>query len=146
MSSAIITAFATIAVALLAFMGSMVSIYLAKKKEREAAWNSEKLCYYKEFFAAASGIVGQPPDEAKTRFATSVNNLHLIASDAVLKSLHAFTDEISARNAAKFTQTNHDRLWSRLVWDIRADLGDAPCRNPDHFRALLWASGVSNPG
>jgi hypothetical protein len=99
------------------------------------------MAYYEEFFGAASGIVGTAPDEAKVRFATAVNNLHLIAPDAVLKSLHAFTDEIATSNAAKFTQAKHDGLWSRLVWEIRADLGDAPCPNPNDFRARLWASG-----
>jgi cbb3-type cytochrome oxidase subunit 3 len=42
MSAATITAFATIAAALFAFIGSTVSIYLTKKKEREAAWRAKK--------------------------------------------------------------------------------------------------------
>ncbi|HQT89949.1 MAG TPA: hypothetical protein PK677_15645 [Acidiphilium sp.] len=142
MSAATITAFATIAAALFAFIGSTVSIYLTKKKEREAAWRAKKLAYYEEFFGAASGIVGQATAEAQVRFATAVNNLHLIAPSAVLKSLHGFTDEIATSNAAKFTQAKHDELWSRLVWEIRTDLGDAPCPNPADFRARLWASGV----
>lgn len=142
MSAATITAFATIAAALFAFIGSTVSVYLTKKKEREAAWRAKKLAYYEEFFGSASGIVGSGSAEAQVRFATAVNNLHLIASGAVLKSLHAFTDEIAASNSARFTQTKHDELWSRLVWEIRADLEDSPCLNAADFHARLWASGV----
>lgn len=137
-----ITAFATIAAALCAFTGSAASIYLTKRKEREADWRNKKLAYYEEFFGAASGIIGVPSDVARIRFAIAVNNLHLIASHAVLKSLHAFTDEIALSNKANFTQAKHDELWSRLVWEIRSDLGDAPCQNREDFQARLWASGV----
>jgi len=33
-------------------------------------------------------------------------------------------------------------LWSRLVWEIRDDLGDPPKKSPDTFQAMLWASCV----
>jgi hypothetical protein len=89
MWTAIITAFVTIIV-------SAGTFFLTKHKEREAIWRAKKLSYYEEFFGAASGIVGiATPPEAKVRFATAVNNLHLIGSLAVIHALHAFTDEIS---------------------------------------------------
>lgn len=130
--------------ALAAIIASAGAIVLTKAKEREAAWRAKKLAYYEEFFGAASGIVGDatPPD-AKVRFATAVNNLHLIASAEVIKALHAFTDEIAQSNAASMTKERHDLLWSRLVWQIRADLGDPPGR-ADTFEARLWASGVGS--
>lgn len=128
--------------ALAAVIASAGTIYLTKQKEREAAWRAKKLAYYEEFFGAVSGIVGQTaPREAQIRFATAVNNLHLIGSANVIKVLHAFTDEIALPNAASRTQERHDQLWSRLVWEIRADLGDAP-DSAASFEARLWASGV----
>jgi len=135
MLTAIISAFAAI-------IASAGTIYLTKQKEREAAWRAKKLAYYEEFFGAASGIVGDnTPREAKIRFAAAVNNLHLIGSADVIKALHAFTDEIAQSNAAHMTKERHDQLWSQLVWQIRADLGDAP-GDPATFEARLWASGV----
>jgi glutathione S-transferase len=132
---AVISALALIA-------ASAATILLTKQKERAAEWRGKKLSYYEEFFGAASGIVGSAPPTAKIRFATAVNNLHLIGSAGVIKALHAFTDEIAESNRSNFTSERHDLLWSRLVWEIRADLNDPPSRKPDDFRARLWASGV----
>ena len=106
-------------------------------------WRAKKLAYYEEFFGAASGIVGDmTPADAKIRFATAVNNLHLIASANAIKALHAFTDEIAQSNSAELTKDRHHTLWSRLVWEIRADLDDPPSKDPEAFQARLWASGV----
>lgn len=127
--------------ALAAIFASAGAIILTKQKEREAAWRAKKLAYYEEFFGAASGIVGNAPHDAHIRFATAVNNLHLIASPDVIRALHAFTDEIAKSNVARMTKERHDALWSKLVWQIRADLGDAP-GDPAIFEARLWASGV----
>ena len=128
--------------ALAAIIASAGAIILTKHKERQAAWRAKKLDYYEEFFGAASGIVGDtaPPD-AKVRFATAVNNLHLIGSPAVIIALHAFTDEIAESNRANMERDRHDELWSRLVWEIRNDLGDAPGDRAT-FSARLWASGT----
>jgi len=129
--------------ALAAIIASAGAIILTKQKERDAIWRAKKLAYYEEFFAAASGIVGKTaPPEAKVRFANAVNNLHLIGSLGVIEALHAFTGEIAESNTTNRSQDRHDELWSRLVWEIRSDLGDAPTKDPDAFRALLWASGV----
>jgi hypothetical protein len=130
--------------ALAAVIASAGAIILTKQKEREAAWRAKKLAYYEEFFAAASGIVGVAPPEAKIRFATAVNNLHLIGSAAVIMSLHAFTDEIAESNSTSLSKERHDQLWSRLVWEIRADLDDPPTQEPSEFTARLWASGAGS--
>lgn len=128
--------------ALAAIMASAGAIILTKQKEREAAWRAKKLAYYEEFFGAASSIVGEvAPPGAKIRFANAVNNLHLIGGPAVIIALHAFTDEIAESNRARMTREKHDALWSRLVWEMRNDLGDAP-GDPKTFQARLWASGV----
>lgn len=127
--------------ALAAIIASAGAIFLTKQKEREALWRAKKLAYYEEFIGACSGIVGAPPPEAKIRFATALNNIHLIGSNGVIKALHAFCDEIADSNLNK-SRERHDRLWSLLVWEIRADLGEPPTKTPEEFRALLWASGV----
>jgi hypothetical protein len=132
-----------ISTALAAIIASAGAIILTKQKEREAVWRGKKLEYYEEFFAAGSGIVGDiTPPEAKIRFAAAVNNLHLIGSGDVINALHAFTDEIAVSNAARMTKERHDELWSRLVWEIRADLDNPPTKNPSTFQARLWASGI----
>jgi len=134
MLTAIISAVALIIV-------SAGTIFLTKQKEREAEWRGKKLAYYEEFFAAASGIVGTAPQDAKIRFAAAVNNLHLIGSGSVIRALHNFTDEIAESKPSR-APDRHDELWSRLVWEIRNDLNDPPTVNPDGFSARLWASGV----
>ena len=135
---------AAIISALAAILASAGTIYLTKQKEREAIWRAKKLAYYEEFFGAASGLVGAAPPDAKVRFANAVNNLHLIASGAVIKALHAFTDEIAEFNSVHFSIERHDNLWSRLVWEIRADLDDPPTKEAGNFSARLWASGVGS--
>lgn len=132
----------TIISALVALIGSAGAIVLTKMQERQSIWRAKKLAYYEEFFGAASGILGSAPSEAKIRFATSVNNLHLIGSAGVINALHNFTDEIAESNRAQMTQERHDLLWSRLVWEIRKDLNDPPSKDPSKFIARLWASGV----
>jgi len=134
--------FAAFISALAAIIASAGAIYLTKQKEREALWRAKKLAYYEEFFAAASGIVGYAPDDAKIRFANAVNNLHLIGSGAVIAALHEFTNEIAESNHQRFSHQRHDELWSRLVWQIRSDLDDPPTSHPDKFSARLWASGA----
>ena len=97
---------------------------------------------YQEFLAALSGIVGtdSTPD-ANRRFATSCNTLVLMASAGVLRALQAFQAEISVSNVNKSTQ-RHDELLSKLVWEIREDLG---IRTPDvnQFSVGLWCSGAN---
>ncbi|WP_155006522.1 hypothetical protein [Sphingomonas hengshuiensis] len=131
--------------AIAAIIASAGAIYLTKQKEREAVWRAKKLAYYEEFFGAASGIVGKnSPRDTQVRFATAVNNLHLIASNSVIEALHAFTNEIAVSNAANMKIEQHDRLWSLLVWHIRNDLDDPPSKDPNKFSARLWASGVGH--
>ena len=136
METALISAAAAVLVAAL-------TVYLTKRKEREAEWRAKKLAYYEEFIAAVSGIVGKPPPEAKIRFASAVNNMHLIGSQAVINALHELCDEVAESNPNPSSE-NHDRVWSALVWHIRADLGDKPQRPIGQFSARLWASGTGS--
>lgn len=127
--------------ALVAIFVSVGAIYLTKQKEREAIWRAKKLAYYEAFFGAVSEIAEpQPQRESQVRFATAVNNLHLVGAPGVIRELHALCDEIKVSNLNK-SQERHDALWSRLVWEIRTDLDDPPTKRREDFRAILWSSG-----
>ena len=134
MTAAIISAAAAIFVAAL-------TVFLSKMKEREAEWRSKKLAYYEEFFSSVSGIVGDAQLAEKNKFARAVNNLHLVASQNALDALNEFCDEI-ADSKPDLSKERHDMIWSRLVWHIRADLGDAPSKPLLEFKARLWTSGT----
>jgi hypothetical protein len=130
---------AIISAAAAIFVAALTS-FLTKWKEREAGWRSKKLAYYEEFFGAVSGVVGVAPLAAKIRFANAVNNLHLVASQNVVDSLHNLCDEID-QSKQNTLPGHHDIIWSRLVWHIRADLGDAPSKPLSEFKARLSAPG-----
>ena len=120
-----------------------VSIYLTKKKEREADWRKYKFEQYKEFVLAISGIVGtdSTPDGNRD-FARASNTLHLIGSKGVITALHAFQNEIRVSNTSR-SDAQHDALLSRLIWEIRADLHIPQTARASEFVARLWCSGTS---
>ena len=144
MEAALISAAAAIIVVAL-------TSYLTKAKEREVAWRAKKLDYYEQFIGAVSGISGGvAPPNAKIDFANAVNTLHLFASQNVVDALHVFCDTVSESKSAEYNVAHQVQLWSKLVWHIRADLGDAPSKPVGEFEAILWSSGVGtnvkNPG
>ena len=121
-----------------------ISYYLTKKKEREADWRKYKFEQYKEFVTALSGIVGTDSTPAgNQRFAVACNTLNLIASKAVTTALHEFQDEIRVSNTNR-SRTRHDALLSRLIWEIRADLGIPGTPAVTEFAAGLWCSGAAD--
>jgi hypothetical protein len=135
MIAALISAAAAILIA------SLTS-YLNKQKERDSEWRSKKLAYYEEFFAAASGIVGEVEvAAAKVRFANSVNQLHLFAAQSVIDSLHRYLAETESSNKHR-TSGMQEVLWSNLVWQIRLDLRIKPTNSLSTFVAVSWASGT----
>jgi len=122
-----------------------LSYWLTKRQERSVARHNLKLDHYREFIDALAGIVdGEDTDESQSRFSRTTNTMYLIASNDVLKALQAFRDEIRQSNTNK-TDEAHDRLLSRLVWEIRHDLNDSPTFNPKDFSMRLWASGAKRP-
>jgi hypothetical protein len=130
--------------AVAAILVAAVSIFLTKQKEREAEWRSKKLAYYEEFFAAASGIIGEVEVvSAKVRFANSVNQLHLFASQNVINALHKFLAETAGSNKIR-TPGLQDALWSKIVWYIRQDLGIKPTSPLEQFVSVTWASGTGS--
>lgn len=128
--------------ALVAIFVSVGAIYITKMKEREAIWRAKKLAYYEAFFVAMSGIAEhEPPSKAQIRFANAVNNLHLVASPGVIRELHLFCDHIKVTNPNR-SQERHDTLWSRLVWEIRADLDASPSKRREDFGRFYGIQGL----
>lgn len=121
-----------------------ISFYLTKKKEREADWRKYKYEQFKEFLIALSGIVGtdSTPDGSRD-FARASNTLHLIGATGVLAALHAFQGEIRVSNPNK-SAARHDALLSRLIWEIRNDLGIPGTPDASDFSAYLWCSGAND--
>jgi hypothetical protein len=120
---------------------AIVTYSLTKKREREADVRKERLAYYKDFVASLSGIVTDEdtPDGQKA-FAKACNNLGLIAPQPVILTLQAFQHEIRASNTSP-SRERHDQLLSRLLYEMRKDLGVWPKDNED-FKVGIWASGV----
>jgi hypothetical protein len=118
-----------------------VSFYLTKKKEREADWRKYKYEQYKEFLISMSGIVGtdSTPD-GKRSSARACNTLHLIGSRGVLSALHKFLDAIGDPSLSRAI---HDALWSKLIWEIRQDLGTPGTSAESEFSARLWCPGIN---
>jgi hypothetical protein len=128
-----------------ATLAPAISYYFTKKQERSVARHSLKLDHYREFIDALAGVIdGEATDDGKMRYSRSTNTMYLIASNKVLQALQDFLEGTKQSNSNKSAEA-HDRLLSRLVWEIRNDLGDSPTPKPDDFEMRLWASGVTRP-
>ena len=133
-----------VAAALAALVAPAISFYLTKKKEREADWRKYKFEQYREFVEALGGIVGSDATpQGNLRFATSCNTLNLIASKSVITALHDFQEEIRVTNTNR-SRVRHDKLLSRLIWEIRADLRIPGTPAESEFDVGLWCSGVAD--
>jgi len=114
---------------------------LTKKREREADVRKERLAHYKDFVASLSGIIpGEDSPDGQKAFARACNNLNLVAPQRVIEALQAFQVEIKTSNA-NATQERHDHLLSRLLYEMRRDLGVWP-KDDEDFKVGIWASGV----
>ncbi|WP_257388448.1 hypothetical protein [Tahibacter caeni] len=136
---------ADIATALIAAGGAtilaVITYGLTKKREREADLRKERLAHYKDFVASLSGIItGEDTPDGQRAFAKACNNLNLVAPQQAIQALHAFQEEIRASNSER-NRERHDRLLSRLLFELRRDLGIWP-RDSKDFQVGLWASGI----
>lgn len=121
-----------------------VSYYLTKKKEREADWRRYKFEQYKEFLVSMSGIVGiGSTPEGKRSFAMECSALHLIGSKEVLLALHSLLDAIENPGLSRSV---HDALLSKLIWEIRQDVGIPGTPDSAEFSARLWSAGSKGKG
>ena len=117
-----------------------LSYYLTKKHELRVAQHNLKLSQYQEFMDALAGVIeGEATDEGHKRFGRATNTLQLVASNNVIVALHAYREEIRVSNQHRNIDKD-EALLSRLVWEIRKDLNDAPTNNPSDFSARLWSS------
>ena len=137
MEAPIIVATISAATGLLA---SALMFFLTKKKERDAEWRRQKLDYYKEFLNALNGIATKPATgEDKIRFAEAANNIWLIGSPDVLVKLRAYLLE-TAKTTERQDFTEHDRLLTALVIEIRKDIGLTDASPVNGYNFILWST------
>jgi hypothetical protein len=123
-------------------LGAGASYLFSKWREREAEWRKDRREFYKAFVASSSLVVeGDVTPEGKLVFNRATNDLNLIAPQRVIEALIAFRKETSISNQNSRTQESHDRLYSRLLYEMRKDLAMSPKDDEATFRVLLWASG-----
>lgn len=120
-----------------------LSYLFTKKREREAELRKEKLEHYKAFISSMTGnISGQSTGEGQRAFSQACNNLNLIAPQSVINALQEFQQEILITNKNR-SEERHDKLLSRLLYEMRKDLQVTPSDDLTTFRVRLWVSGVS---
>jgi hypothetical protein len=68
------------------------------------------------------------------------NNLLLIAPQSVLEAMQAYRHETRTGNPNPSPE-RHDQLLSKLLLEIRKDLGVHSKDNIDTFKVMLWAAG-----
>ena len=137
---------AEIATALIAASGAVVlagaSYLFTKKREAEAELRKEKLEHYKDFVASLSGIIsGESTPEGQRTFARACNKLNLVAPQEVIKALQDFQQEIKISNPNR-SNDQHDKLMSRLFYEMRKDLRIRPKDIDASFVFGLWSTGV----
>lgn len=119
-----------------AIVVAAVSYLFTKSKERAADWRKWKYEQYKEFVISMSGVLGtDPTQEGRWSFAKACNTLHLTGSKGVLAGLHALLEEIGNSTPNK---SRHDALLSRLIWEIRKDVGMPRTPEASEFSVHLW--------
>lgn len=125
-------------------IGAAVSFFFSIRKEKAGDWRKVKFEHYREFMAALSSIVGaDATPEGHRRFAQACNTVQLVASKHVIEALHDFREEIAGSNPDR-SKESHDKLLSRLIREIRADLGISRKLNPAGLSVRLFMSGVDN--
>lgn len=125
-----------------AIIVAVVTYWFTKKREREAELRKERFEHYKEFIASLSGIiVGESSSEGQRRFSLACNKLNLIAPLTVVKALYVFQNESQASNQHK-SQQKHDEAMSRLLYEMRKDLGVVTPSRKNQVLFRLWSAGV----
>ncbi len=120
-----------------------LSYVFTKMKEREADWRKWKFEQYKDFVASLSGtVVGDSTPDGQRAFTRACNTLNLIGSAGVLAALRAFRYETGPSNPHK-SLAKHDELLSRLIWEIREDVGIPETPEVSEFSAHSWSSGTA---
>jgi len=125
-----------------AFALAGASYWFTKQRERDAELRKEKLEHYKDFVSSLSGIIsGEGTPDGQRTFSRACNKLNLVAPQAVIDALQLFQQQIKIGNDRRSNE-QHDRLMSKLFYEIRRDLKITPRDRESTFRVGLWASGV----
>jgi hypothetical protein len=120
-------------------IAAALSFYLTKKKEREADWRKYKFEQYKEFLVSMSGSLGSnSTSDGRMSFSSACNALHLIGSKGVLLALHSL---LAVAGRPGLPNATHDALLSKLIWEIRQDVGIPGTPDESEFFAHLWSPG-----
>ena len=130
-------------------VGAALTYLFAKMKEKEEEWRKIKFERYQEFMAALSSIVGTDETSAGLRrFAQACNTIQLVASREAIQSLHDFREVLDGL-AADNSDERQRVLRSKLIRDLRADLGASEADNPIDLKVRLYGSGTkkqNSPG
>jgi hypothetical protein len=137
---------AEITTALIAVSGAIAlagaTYWFTKKRERDAELRKEKLEHYKDFVSSLSGVIsGEGTPEGQRTFSRACNKLNLIAPQSVVQALQDFQQEIKVTNTLGSIE-QHDRLMSRLFYEMRKDLQVTKKVEDPSFIFGLWSSGV----
>lgn len=133
--------FAEAIVGAVALIVAALSYLFTKMKEREADWRKWKYEQYKEFVASISGSLGGDSTlDGKRSFAKACNARQLIGSRGVILALHKLLDAVGDPGLPR---TTHDALLSRLILEIRRDVGIPGTPDESDFSARLWSPGAN---
>jgi len=110
------------------------SYFLNNKYERQRRWSEKKLEYYQKLFNAMSDLAIDGVDKirAQINFSEAINNIALVASQAVITTLMNFHDEIKFTNKNRSVE-KHDLLLKKLILEIRKDLDLSKKDKEDSF-------------
>ena len=118
-----------------------LSYWFTKAREREADWRKWKFEQYKEFVSAISGIaIGNLTPEGERIFLDGCNTLNLIGSQRVLDALSALIESFNAHKP----RAEQNILLSKLIWEIRNDVGIPGTPKAEEYSAHLWYPHTNN--
>ena len=128
-------------VAVTGVVGSVLTAALsytfAKRRQLDDQWRKSKLTHYRRLLSAISDLaVDNQAHQAHRRFALAINTIALVAPQAVVEATLAFHDGVKGSGTGK-TIEEHDRLLSRLMLAIRADLRIRPKDDAGTFKYHL---------
>ncbi|MFA6428358.1 MAG: hypothetical protein WCW02_02325 [Candidatus Buchananbacteria bacterium] len=138
-----------IVVVIISTFGSLVvaafGFFLTKRYEIKTEWRKRKISYYENLFIALSDLAidGTDKEDANQRFSKAFNSIALIASQDVIKALLGFHDYVKFSNNQK-NPGRHDELLTKLVIEVRKDIGLVNSDNIDSFKFHLIGSRPKN--
>ncbi len=139
-----LTAGTAVVVALVGALGSTIvaalSYLFTKRQQLTAHWRDAKLAHYRALLQSISDLAVDNADiEAHRRFASAVNTVALVGPQVVVDSVLAFHQGVRRTNP-DWSLDLHDALLTRLVLEIRRDLGMRPRDDVKTFR--YWLAGA----